>query len=208
MSPSRRGRPKPAEYHGTDAEEYGTSRWMARNQAATTTEALQLLEGESLGGPLTDAPESYLFLDIGCGTGYSTQTIAEYGFRVVGFDISRDMLVFQSDCENTLLFQADMRYIPLRNAAVDHIISISAFNFAAEGAITKEEMRDLINQAMTELARVGRLGSRFVIEFYPTPLQQEFFLDAAKKHHFSGGLVIQQPGSKKEKKFLVVQHTN
>jgi 18S rRNA (guanine1575-N7)-methyltransferase len=203
--PAQKRRPTLADYIGTAAEAYGNATWMAKNQAQTTIEALTILEGENFEGALPEPPETYRFLDIGCGTGYSSCTIAEYGFRVVGIDLSRDMLNHHPDHEHIATIQADMRHLPFRENEFDHCISISAYNFAAENATSKEMMLKLIQDAITTLTRVLANNARVVIEFYPTELQQEQFLLALKLSKFSGGLLINDPNTKKEKKYLVLQ---
>jgi SAM-dependent methyltransferase len=222
MSPTKEKRPTSSAYQGLDATDYGTSRWMARNQRNTTETALSYLEGDQLGGPLTGDPASFLFLDLGCGTGYSSLTIAEYGFRVIGIELSWDMIHQHPSDFAISLIQADMRQLPLRNRCIDHLVSISAFNFAAEGGTTLDDKRALIRLVIREIIRVLRGGnnldhtmdrdgegnqenkSRCVVEFYPTPTEQDLFLSELKNTSFSGGLLIDHPGTKKEKKFLVL----
>ena len=90
--PKRDKRPTVDAYYGMEAEDYGKSQWMARNQSRTTAQALQYILGEQLGEPLKMDPAEHLVLDIGCGTGYSSHEIADQGFRPIGVDRSRDML--------------------------------------------------------------------------------------------------------------------
>lgn len=202
-------RPDISAYYGTEAEEYARSQWMARNQQATTERAVQLLKYY----PLTDHPSKNetieidaLILDIGCGTGYSSAILTETGFNVIGIDRSRDMLQYaDSECARSLI-QADMRAIPLRTGAVQGIISISAFNFASDGAHSREDMSVLIKKACLELARVLQSMGRCAIEFYPSIEEETFFLQHLKSLHFIGGMIIDSPSSKKEHKFLVLQH--
>jgi cyclopropane fatty-acyl-phospholipid synthase-like methyltransferase len=85
----------------------------------------------------TTAHTTFLFLDLGCGTGYSSMTIAECGFRVVGIELSWDMIHQHPSDFAISVIQADMRHLPLRSQCIDHLISISAFNFVAEGGTTK-----------------------------------------------------------------------
>ncbi len=132
--PKRDKRPTVDAYYGMEAEDYGKSQWMARNQSRTTAQALQYILGEQLGEPLKMDPAEHLVLDIGCGTGYSSHEIADQGFRPIGVDRSRDMLHQFVDPQDFALIEADMRSLPLRPKLFDMIISISAFNFATAGA--------------------------------------------------------------------------
>ena len=85
----------PESYQGDKAEEYNQSRWMERNQKRTALLCIQYLYDEYLDNVhhhdiLRDLP--YLMLDLGCGTGFSSEILAENGFRVVGVDILKDMI--------------------------------------------------------------------------------------------------------------------
>ncbi|MHA1602397.1 MAG: class I SAM-dependent methyltransferase, partial [Promethearchaeota archaeon] len=116
MSPRKNNRPTLDEYFGMEADAYGNSQWMARNQIKTTEQALQFMESPELGGNFTDTKEELIFLDIGCGTGYSSHTILGIGARVIGLDFSEDML---SNCPSDFdlhLIHGDMRYLPFRSA--------------------------------------------------------------------------------------------
>ena len=48
--PRKNNRPSTDEYFGLEAEAYGSSKWMARNQIQTTQKVLELLESEQIGG--------------------------------------------------------------------------------------------------------------------------------------------------------------
>jgi 18S rRNA (guanine1575-N7)-methyltransferase len=205
MAPKRDKRPTPAAYYGTEAEEYGQSQWMARNQRRTTEVALQLLVHESLGECLDFDPIEAMALDIGCGTGYSSERIMEEGFRTVGLEVSRDMMHEISPDVHPHLIQADMRHLPLRSEIFNIAISISAFNFAGSGAKNSEELRTRIHDAVTELHRILETRGRSVIEFYPTPSEEQVFLNQLKIIPFIGGLLTFNPLAKKEQKFLVLK---
>ena len=60
--PRKSNRPSTDEYFGLDAKEYGTSRWMARNQIQTTQKVLELLESEQIGGQIINKSLKSLFL--------------------------------------------------------------------------------------------------------------------------------------------------
>ena len=201
----RKKRPTINAYYGYEAEQYGISSWMAKNQIQTTEEALNYLESDAMGGILKKPKENTLLLDLGCGTGYSTHTILPSGFRVIGADLSWDMLSQNSADHNLSRVQADLRNLPFRNNTMDIIISISAFNFASEGAKTPAEFRKFIKKAIDGLEDITKSGARIIIEFYPNEVEEKEFLRQIKKNSkLSGGMMIQSPQSRHEKKFLLL----
>ena len=205
--PRKNNRPSTDEYFGLEAEAYGTSKWMARNQIQTTQKVLELIESDQIGGRIIDKSLKALFLDIGCGTGFSSHTILQSKFqnRVIGIDVSLDMI---NQCEKNSdlhLILADMRYSPFRSNIFNYIISISAFNFASAGAQSKNQMKTFIQKALLALEKTLKIKGRAGIEFYPNKTEEIFFIDGLKKLNFIGGLLIEQPNSKREKKFLILK---
>ncbi|MEU9122022.1 class I SAM-dependent methyltransferase [Streptomyces sp. NPDC048506] len=61
--------------------------------------------------------------DVGCGPGHQTRLLRDRGFRVTGFDLSREMLA--ADAVPGLV-QADMRALPLAASAVDAVWCVAA----------------------------------------------------------------------------------
>lgn len=205
--PRKNNRPSTDEYFGMDAKAYGTSKWMAKNQIQTTQKVLELLESEQIGGQIINKSEKSIFLDIGCGTGFSSHTILNSNFenRVIGIDLSLDMI---NQCEKSFdlhLILADMRYSPFRLETFNYIISISAFNFASAGAQSKNQLKILIQKALNALEKSLTYEGRAGIEFYPNKTEEIFFVNGLKRLNFTGGLLIEQPNSKREKKFLILK---
>jgi len=196
-----RKRPEYNEYSGINAEEYGSSRWMKKNQIEVTQRALELLESSLFDNQEID-PESTLCLDIGAGTGYSTDQITEYGLKTIAMDLSFDML---QQNENLFKIVADLRQLPFRDSKFNVIISISAFNFASSGAKSLDEKQSLIIKSLNELKRVSTEDVRIAIEFYPEKVDLDLFLSVSKKLDFEGGLMIDKHGKKAEKKFLILK---
>lgn len=205
--PRKSNRPSTDEYFGLEAEAYGTSRWMARNQIQTTQKVLELLESEQIGGQIINKSIKSLFLDIGCGTGFSSHTILNSNFenRVIGIDVSLDMMKQCEKNSDLHLILADMRYSPLRPEIFNYVISISAFNFASAGAQSKNQMKLLIQKALNALEKILKNNGRAGIEFYPNKTEEIFFVNGLKKLDFIGGLLTEQPNSKREKKFLILK---
>lgn len=229
---SKRGRPTKDYYYGDNAEEYSRSRWMAKNQIKTSLKSFELLNSEKLGGPLKEHFQDLLILDLGCGSGFSTIVFEEKGFNVIGLDISFDMLLknltqqglineiieeqelikkeneynFQVN-ENTIiriLINAPIEYIPLRKNTIDHIISISSFNFILNEFMSPNEKMKIIEKVKQILHRILKSKARVVIEFYPELQDINIYLKGFKDL-FEGGLIIENPKTRKEQKFLILK---
>ena len=131
----------PDSYLGDKASEYDNSKWMERNQKKTTLRTIQYLLDEKLGiikfNLDNDLP--LLILDLGCGSGFSSEILDEYGFRVIGIDILSDMLSKAAEKKRILknkninLILADINNLPIKTNTIHHIISISAYNFITYG---------------------------------------------------------------------------
>ncbi|MHA1112124.1 MAG: class I SAM-dependent methyltransferase [Promethearchaeota archaeon] len=192
-------------YFGEKAEFYATSKWMARNQMKSTQRALELLEDSRIGGELTNSPEHLLVLDLGCGSGFSSQIIEDEGFRMIGLDNSFDML--QQNLEKTHPHRRNLvcgmiEALPFRKHAFDIMISISAFNFILEKKEPKDKKKILKN-VTSALHKVIGPNGRVVIEFYPKKIDIPLYLESLKQH-FEGGLIIDNPNQRKEQKFLIL----
>ncbi|MCF2140382.1 MAG: class I SAM-dependent methyltransferase [Candidatus Lokiarchaeota archaeon] len=213
---SKNNRPMIHEYFGLDAEAYAHSQWMERNQRKTTLKAIELLNtspyfemeynSETKKEEIGDSYiESKLCLDLGCGSGFSSLELIHFFSRVIGLDFSRDMIKFIPNNNSLHLVQADLRALPFRSNLFSTVISISAYNFVSEGAKNKNQINRQIYQAFKDLIYcIGDLG-KIVIEFYPTPLEEEIFFQVLKKFPIQGGMLKTDPGTRKEKKFLLLR---
>ncbi|MBA7592625.1 hypothetical protein ES708_34814 [subsurface metagenome] len=66
-------------------------------------------------------------------------------------------------------------------------------------------MKMLIQKALDALEKTLKNNGRAGIEFYPNKTEEIFFVNGLKKLNFIGGLLIEQPNSKREKKFLILK---
>ena len=127
------------DYLNEKAEEYDSSKWMERNQKRSTLLGIQYLFDAKLTNQeevAIEDRENLLMLDLGCGTGFSSEALIENGFRVIGVDVLLDMIMRAREKKEVLmppeffeLILADINYLPIRGNHIDHIISISAYNF-------------------------------------------------------------------------------
>jgi 18S rRNA (guanine1575-N7)-methyltransferase len=200
----------PDSYVGEKAEEYDTLIWMERNQKKSTNMALNYLYSEysednkQFRGP-------YLFLDLGCGTGYSSEVLLENGHRVIGIEVLNDMIIkarnkkilFQNN-NNFELILADINYLPLKRNSIDHIISISAYNFITYNRNNERDKIKTINNTAKYLYKVLKSESgRIVIEFYPKDDEElDLFVSSFKKNGFDGYLIKSKPNQKAGQTYL------
>ena len=192
-------------YFGEKAEDYAKSKWMARNQMKSTLRALELLEDLRIGGKLQKSPEFHLILDLGCGSGFSSHIIEEYGFHTIGLDNSFDMLV--QNRKNTVPTTRNIvcgliEALPFRKNIFDDIVSISAFNFILDNVLERNKRKKL--QKVSEiLSDILKPNGRCVIEFYPQKEDISTYLESLK--NFIGGMVVDNPNQRKEQKFLILR---
>jgi SAM-dependent methyltransferase len=102
---------------------------------------------------LLDAAAPGRALDAACGTGRHARHLVDRGHRVVGIDVSPEMLAHaRSRVPEATLLEADLERIPADDAAFD--LAVAGLALAHLPALTG---------AVGELARVLRPGGRLVI---------------------------------------------
>ena len=165
---------------------------------------------ELLALPPSAAPG--LILDLGCGSGLSSEIVNEHGHAFVGVDISRDMLTEAQSREvdeGGDLIQGDLGQGisgAFRVGVFDGCISISVIQWllsAGGGAEAHQKLKRLFAGLHKTLKR----GARAVFQFYPeSPDQVELITSCALRAGFGGGLVVDFPNSAKAKKHYLVLH--
>lgn len=174
-------------------------------QESMTDRAIELLELKEKDGPA-------LILDLGCGSGLSSQCIEEFGHKWVGVDISEAMINVakerkqEGDLEDLQIIQSDLGDgLPFRPGSFDGAISVSALqwlcNADKKSHSPAKRLLRLFSTLYTCLTREGRA----VFQFYPeNPAQVELINQQALKAGFTGGIVIDNPDSTRAKKFFLV----
>jgi predicted TPR repeat methyltransferase len=71
-----------------------------------------------------------IWLDVGCGTAVTTHRLGAHVDRIVGFDLSREML--RQAPEGTAVAQADSAALPVPSGCAAVIVLMNAFLFPAE----------------------------------------------------------------------------
>ncbi|TFF90512.1 MAG: class I SAM-dependent methyltransferase [Promethearchaeota archaeon] len=206
-------RPKfPDSYVGTHAKEYNRQKWMERNQKKTTVCCLTFLFDEKLGYIKKKDPNALLIGDLGCGTGYSTEILAEYGFRVLGIDLLFDMITKAKARRDRLkdlhyeLIMADITRLPLRTHSLQHIISVSAYNFITASARGKRDQQKIMVNTSQSLRKILKKKGRIIIEFYPEDeAELQEFVDSFTSVGFNGFMVKDKPHQKGGQTFLLLE---
>ncbi len=177
-----------------NAKTYESHQWLKKIKVAATRRALELLE----------PAQGELILDVGCGTGWSTEVIRDAGFQVIGLDISSEMAAIAKK-KGFDVKVGDLREMPFGDESVGHIVSISALNFINESASSYAGVRFEYEKAAKEFWRVLKKGGRVVIEYYPRTKEELSFSSRVFRNvGFSGNIVIDGEGTRKEEIFLVL----
>lgn len=188
----KKKRPFMEEYLGEGAIIYEKRRGLKRIKVKTTLIALDLL----------NLPKGSYILDVGCGTGWSTEVIQSRGYRVMGIDVSREMVEITRQKGYDVIV-SDMRNIKLEDEVFDGVISISALNFVAEGCKSKKEIAENYIKSAKEIYRVLKLGGKAVIEYYPeTESEEDISVKAFVSSGFSGELIKNSYKKKLGQRFL------
>lgn len=192
-------------YSYDEANKYTQNTRIMSIQETMSNRAIELLELKDSDGP-------QLILDLGCGSGLSSQCIEESGHHWVGVDISEAMINVakerrkEGDLDDLQVIQSDLGYgLPFKPGSFDAAISISALqwlcNADKKSHSPAKRLLNLFSTLYTCLTREGRA----VLQFYPENADQvELINQQAFKAGFTGGLVVDNPDSTKAKKFFLV----
>lgn len=157
---------------------------------------------------LLDAEGPSFILDIGCGSGISTQIGESQGHVVVGMDISPSMLsvaLESQEIEGDLLLCDMGTGVPFRPGTFDGVISISAIQWLLNADKTCNVPQRRLNRFFQTLYISMKRGGRAVMQYYPeTEKSQQMIMDTARKAGFAGGIVVDHPESKRQKKYYLV----
>ena len=206
----------PDSYIGSMSNEYNDSIWMERNQKKTTSACIQYLYDKKLNdidNGKTIIEENSLLLDLGCGTGFSSEIISTHGFRVIGVDILKDMLFktgekkrLYSEYRKIEFILADINSLPLREMTIDHVLSVSAYNFITHGLLENKEKEKRINSTAQYLHNILKPLGRIIIEFYPLDEQElKSYISSFINNGFNGFLIKKHEKQKSGQTFILLK---
>lgn len=186
-------------YNDAESYKYTSSTRVQHIQAKMTLRALELLN--------LDKNEPHFLLDLGCGSGLSGEILTEEGYNWIGMDIAPSMLAsaLDRDVEGDLFLGDLGNGLPFRAGTFDAAISISVIqwlcNADSAGVDPKKRLMRFFNTLYASMKR----GGKFVAQFYPMNDNQTLaILESAKVAGFAGGLIIDDPESKRNKKNYLV----
>lgn len=191
-------------YNETEAAKYASNSHITAIQHEMAERALELLA-------LPEGKTGFL-LDIGCGTGMSSEVLLDAGHMFVGVDVSRPMLEIarqDEDLESGDFVHQDMGLgMPFRPGSFDGAISISAIQWLCHANASNENPRKRLLFFFQSLYGCLGRGSRAVFQFYPENDEQcDLIMGQAHKAGFNGGLVVDFPEAAKKKKVYLVLMT-
>ncbi|MHA1933220.1 MAG: class I SAM-dependent methyltransferase [Promethearchaeota archaeon] len=206
----------PFDYINDKANDYNNSRWMERNQKKATIVSIQYLFDEKINDSEVNGiqmGDSSLLLELGCGTGFSSEILIENGFTVIGIDILPDMLLKAREKNKLIKFKKDLRliladinFLPIRANVINQIISISSYNFIIHGKKNDAEKIKLLNKTANYLRKILKKAGKIIIEFYPKDDQElTIFNNSFTKNGFEGFMVKSNPNQKSGQTFLLLK---
>ena len=151
---------RPEEDYAGDAKRYYAEQWTnySKNNAVRTTQRKLTLRAAEL----LMAPPGTKVLDAGCGNGFSMEVLQELGYKVKGFDASRE-LTAEAVKTGFSVRQGDFTRMPYADKTFDYAFSISALQWV----LAKPDAERRIAKTAREFKRVLRKEGRAVLQFYP-----------------------------------------
>lgn len=189
-------------YDESEARKYTQNSRMIGIQEQMCRRAIELL--------LLSEDETFLLLDIGCGSGLSGSVIEEYGHAWIGIDISSSMLgvALEREVEGDLILGDMGQGMPFKAGSFDGAISISALQWLCNADRSSHDPSRRLYKFFSTLFSCLSRSARAVFQFYPeNSAQIELITTQATKAGFYGGVVVDFPNSTKAKKFYLVLMT-
>ena len=157
--------------------------------------------------------DSLFILDLGCGTGFSSEILIENGFKVIGIDILPDMILKAREKKKTLkekksleFVLADINHLPIKANIIDHVISISSYNFITHGKENYGDKVKLLGETAKYLNKILKKRGRIIIEFYPKDDHElDIFNKSFINNGFEGFMVKNNPTQKSGQTFLLLK---
>ncbi|MCT2535153.1 class I SAM-dependent methyltransferase [Aquibacillus koreensis] len=102
-------------------------------------------------------PKGSYVADLGCGDGFGTLKLHEAGYRVVGVDLSDEMILkAKNRVEDIAFFQGDLLQLPFQNDAFTGLMAINSLEWTEKPLKGLNEMRRVLQSG--HLLCLGLLG--------------------------------------------------
>ena len=99
-----------------------------------------------------------------------------------------------------------INYLPIRSNEIDHIISISAYNFIAYGKENYGEKIKQLTKTAKYIDKILKKNGRIIIEFYPKDDEElNIFKNSFINNGFDGFMVKNKPKQKSGQTFLLLK---
>ncbi|RKP32911.1 S-adenosyl-L-methionine-dependent methyltransferase [Metschnikowia bicuspidata] len=186
-------------YNDAESFKYTSNNRVQHIQAKMTLRALELLN--------LNKDEPHFLLDLGCGSGLSGEILTEEGYNWLGMDIAPSMLASALDRKvEGDLFLADLgNGIPFRAGTFDAAISISVIQWLCNADTSGLDPKKRLMRFFNTLYALLQRGGKFVAQFYPlNDSQTKLIMEYAKIAGFAGGLIIDDPDSKRKRKHYLI----
>ncbi|ADM11546.1 putative methyltransferase [Encephalitozoon intestinalis ATCC 50506] len=156
---------------------------------------------------LLEAKDGGLLLDVGCGSGLSGSVLTENGYPWVGIDISMEMLKLGMEREEGVGYiRMDMgKGLDFQPGTFDGVVSVSAIQWLFHSYSSEDHPVRRIRTFFTTLYSVCKPDAKCVLQFYLKSQNQiEMLKSEAIRAGFSGGIQIDNEGTRNVKSFLVL----
>ncbi|KAI8804983.1 S-adenosyl-L-methionine-dependent methyltransferase [Cladochytrium replicatum] len=176
-------------YNEDEARKYTQNTRIQSIQTEMTLRALELLN--------LPEDEPALLLDIGCGSGLSSEILEEEGHVWVDVALDREL-------DGDLILQDIGQGLGFRPGTFDGAISVSVIQWLCNADKSTHVPRARLLRFFETLYSALKRGGRAVFQFYPQDQNQvEMIVSSAMKTGFTGGIVVDYPNSTKAKKWFL-----
>lgn len=185
-------------YNDVEAKKYTDNSRIQQIQAEMSIRAIDLLE-------LPEGIPAFI-LDIGCGSGLSGEILEQEGHYWCGMDIAPSMLevALERETEGDLLLADIGHGVPFRAGSFDGAISVSVLQWLLNADKASSNPVSRLARFFTSLYSSLKRGAKAVFQFYPESEQSlQMIMGSATKCGFGGGVIVDNPESKKAKKYYL-----